>query len=166
MIRTILTLPDPLLKKVSAPVAGITPAIRSLAADLIETMNRQKNCVGIAAPQVGELVRMVIIDASRHPKHYPSCGLRVLINPRITHFSDNESTGREGCLSVPDLTANVARSTAITVEAMTIEGTPYIIKTEGFEAVVLQHEIDHLDGLLFLDRVTSLQTDVFRRRNI
>jgi peptide deformylase len=166
VIRKILTLPDPALKVISKPIPGITHVIRSLAADLIETMWTKKNCVGIAAPQVGELLRMVIVDVSRHPKNHPSHGHFVLINPLIMRFSVEKCTGREGCLSVPELTANVARSTEITVEAIGLDGKTFTIKTSGFEAIVFQHEIDHLDGLLFLDRVSSFQTDVFRRKNI
>jgi peptide deformylase len=165
VIRKIFTLPDPILKEISKPVAAISPAVRNLAMDMIETMCRQKNCVGISAPQVGELLRIVIVDVSRHPKYNPSHGLVVLINPLITDFSDEKCIGREGCLSVPSLTGNVSRSTSITVQGLSLDEKSITFKAVGFEAIVFQHEIDHLDGLLFIDRVSSLN-DVFRRRNI
>lgn len=166
MILRILTVPDPALKKTAHPVGAVTPRIRTLADDLAETMNCMKNCVGIAAPQVGESVRLIVINAGRNPRANAPDLLRVLIDPRITFFSEEKRLGREGCLSVPDLTGNVSRSTGVTVEALDPQGRPCRIAATGFEAVVLQHEIDHLDGHLFIDRVSSFQTDVFRRKNI
>lgn len=166
MILRILTVPDPALKKSAQPVGSITPRIRALADDLAETMNSMKNCVGIAAPQVGESVRLIVVNTGRNPRASAPDLLRVLINPRIIHFSDEKRLGREGCLSVPELTGNVMRSTSVMVEALDRNGCACNIAATGFDAVVLQHEIDHLDGHLFIDRVSSFQTDVFRRKNI
>ena len=156
MIREVLRHPHPLLTRAAAPIDPAAAA--PLAADLLETMRSFPRCVGIAAPQVGELVRVAVVDCSRHPKAATHHGELVLVNPVIVAASGSE-VGREGCLSIPELTANVRRATAVTVEA---EGLR--VDAEGFEARALQHELDHLDGLLFLDRVESLQADVFARR--
>jgi peptide deformylase len=127
-------------------------------------MRAHPGCVGLAAPQLGELVRLVVVDVSEHPKAPPGHhGELVLVNPRVTR-GDGAHVAREGCLSIPHLTANVRRATAIVVAARTPDGEPVEIEAEGFEARCLLHEIDHLDGILFLDRVDSLATDVFRRK--
>jgi peptide deformylase len=136
-----------------------TPAEAELAgADLVETMRSFPRCVGVAAPQIGELVRVVAVDVTDHPKATTCHGLLVLVNPRVVLASGSE-VAREGCLSIPDLTANVRRATRVVIEA-----GDRVIESEGFEARCLLHEIDHLDGILFLDRVDSLKTDVFRRK--
>jgi peptide deformylase len=106
---------------------------------------------------------MVVIDCSLALKPCANHGLLALINPVISR-SEGKRLGREGCLSIPDFTGNVVRAEKITVNAMTTNGAQTRVEAEGFEAVVLQHEIDHLDGILFLDRVSSLKTDVFRRK--
>lgn len=135
-----------------------------LADDLLETMRRFPGCVGIAANQVGELSRVVVVDLSEHPKAADANhGLLQLVNPRIT-ASEGAEVGREGCLSIPDYTANVRRALTISLEALTPAGEQLALESTGFEARCLQHELDHLDGLLFLDRVDSLGTDVFRRK--
>jgi peptide deformylase len=135
-----------------------------VAADLLDTMRAFPGCVGIAAPQIDELVRLVAVDVSGHPKAPPSAhGELVLVDPRVTRAA-GAKVAREGCLSIPHLTANVRRATEIVVEAGTPDGSAVEIESAGFEARCLLHEIDHLDGLLFLDRVDSLATDVFRRK--
>lgn len=126
-------------------------------------MRSFNRCVGIAAPQIDELVRMVAVDCSEHPKAKVNNGLLVLVNPVVVEEHGAE-VAREGCLSIPDLTANVRRATEIVVEASTPDGERLRIASEGFEARCLLHEIDHLDGLLFLDRVDSLTADVFQRK--
>jgi peptide deformylase len=117
----------------------------------------------VAAPQIGELVRIVVVDCSTHPKAAVNHGLLVLVNPVVV-AAEGSAIGREGCLSIPEITANVRRATAVVVEAADPAGAAVRIEAEGFEARALQHEIDHLDGVLILDRVASLDTDVFRRR--
>lgn len=117
------------------------------------------HCVGIAAPQLGLMARVVAVDVSEHPKAATSNGLLVLANPRIVE-REGSKVGREGCLSLPDVTANVRRATRVAVEH-----TGGTLECEGFEARCVQHELDHLDGILFLDRVESLTEDVFRRKN-
>jgi peptide deformylase len=121
-------------------------------------MRSHPGCVGLSAPQLGEPVRMIVVDVSEHPKAETSNGLLVLGNPRLVETHGSE-VAREGCLSIPDLTANVRRATRIVVEHSSGR-----VESEGFEARCLQHEIDHLDGILFLDRVESLVDDLFRRK--
>jgi peptide deformylase len=153
-VREVLLHPHPALTSRASPAADAGAVVE----DLLDTMKSFGHCVGIAAPQIGELVRVAVVDVSGHPKAPESHGLLVLVNPVIV-ASEGSEVGREGCLSIPELTANVRRATAITVEA---EGLR--VDAAGFEARAIQHEIDHLDGLLFLDRVESLDADVFRRR--
>ena len=154
MIREVLLHPHPLLTRRAEPATDPARVI----ADLLDTMRSFGHCVGIAAPQIGELVRVAVVDCTGHPKA-PEChGELVLVNPVIVEASGSK-VGREGCLSIPELTGNVRRATHITVEA---EGLR--VEAEGFEARAIQHEIDHLDGLLFLDRVESLESDVFPRK--
>ncbi len=156
-------LPDPLLKAVSRPVDHITPAIQGLIQDLIDTMRHHSRCVGLAAPQIGHLMRVAVVDVTGHPKAQRGHGLMILVNPRITACG-GFGIQREGCLSVPDLTGNVSRSVRVQIEALDASGRRWGRWVEGFEAVAIQHEVDHLDGTLFLDRVMNLRTDVFRRK--
>jgi peptide deformylase len=162
VVREVLVHPDPRLKQVARPIAP-GERVDRLAADLVETMRAGPRTVGLAAPQVAELVRVIVVDCSGHPKAPDNHGLLVLVNPVITASSGSE-IGREGCLSIPEITANVRRATEVVVEAADPQGAPLQIEAAGFEARALQHEIDHLDGVLILDRVASLDTDVFRRR--
>jgi peptide deformylase len=127
-------------------------------------MRENKKCVGLAAPQIDRPVRIIAVDVSEHPRATRHHGLLVLVNPIVVLASGSE-VAREGCLSIPDLTANVRRATDIVIEASTTDGQDRVIEAEGFEARCLLHELDHLDGVLFLDRVASLKTDVFRRKN-
>jgi peptide deformylase len=132
--------------------------------DLLDTMDAgPPRTVGIAAPQIGELVRIVTVDASRNPKYDAPNGLLVLVNPVIV-LREGEMFFREGCMSVPDYTANIRRSDHVVVEACDACRQKLTIDARGFEAVVLQHEIDHLDGILFLDRVANKTTDLFLRK--
>ncbi|MCC6207246.1 MAG: peptide deformylase [Gammaproteobacteria bacterium] len=161
-VRTVLTFPDENLKRVSDPVEVFDDALRQAVADLEETMRAGPAAVGIAAPQIGWGRRVVIIDASAKPQ-WPSHGRLVLINPEIIAW-EGSIIGREGCLSVPDYTGNVVRAERLTLEASDERGRPLRFEMEGFEARVLQHEIDHLNGLLFIDRVVSRRNDLFRRK--
>jgi peptide deformylase len=156
-VRDVLIYPNPLLKQVAAPAQAAEA--EAVGRDLVDTMGSFERCVGLAAPQLGELVRVVAVDVRGHPAAETSNGLLVLVNPRIveTHGS---VVAREGCLSIPDLTANVRRATRVVVDHA--DGD---VECEGFEARCVQHELDHLDGVLFLDRVESLVDDVFRRRS-
>ena len=155
-------MPDPALKRVCAPVEDLALAAR-VAADLVDTMEASPRCVGIAAPQIGEEVRMAVIDVSGHPKARSCAGRLVLVNPVVV-AAEGSRLGREGCLSVPDFTADVRRAERVVVEALDPAGAERRIEADAFEARCLLHEIDHLDGILFLDRVESAAA-VFRRRD-
>jgi peptide deformylase len=171
-VRDVLVLPHPALKQVARELvlvegeagASDRELLDGLARDLLETMRAHTGCVGLAAPQLGELVRMIVVDVTSHRKTTVCHGLMVLVNPVVVRSSGAE-VAREGCLSIPQLTANVRRATHIELSASTPTGEPVRVETEGFEARCLLHEIDHLDGILFLDRVDSLTTDVFRRKS-
>ena len=163
-VREVLRYPHPALKRRGRELGDDDRAeIERVAADLVDTMRSFGHCVGLAAPQLGELVRMVVVDVTEHPKAVSRNGLLLLVNPRVMR-ADGSEVAREGCLSIPDLTANVRRATSITVEATNPAGEPVTVEADSFEARCLLHEIDHLDGVLFLDRVDSLATDVFRRK--
>ena len=161
-ILDIVTIPNPILKQVSLPVEKIDYKIRTLIGNMRETMLSCSHCVGIAAVQVGVLLRIVLVDISLNPKPHHNNGFLIMINPKIT-YSSGKLKSREGCLSVPDFTGNVVRKNKIEVEYLDIEGKKQLLKTHGFESITIQHEIDHLDGFIFLDKVSSLKTDVFKR---
>jgi peptide deformylase len=161
-ILDILKLPDPRLKQISESVESFDQVLRDFIADLEETRLAGPGAVGIAAPQVGHFRRIVILDLSGRPKT-PNHGRLVLINPEITHW-EGFAMGREGCLSVPDYTGNVIRATQIRLKAQDADGVEHQYDMEGFEARAVQHELDHLDGLLFVDRVVSRRTDLYRRK--
>lgn len=163
-VRDVVTYPDRFLKRPSASVPSIGADERRLADDLVETMYASPGCVGLAAPQIGVALRAFAMDVSVMKKppadHH---GLVVMFDPELTPGTDTE-VRREGCLSVPDYTCDVARALDVTVRGTTPDGEAIEIETSGFEARALQHEIDHLDGLLILDRVASARTDVHRRQ--
>jgi len=159
----ILTIPDERLKQVSEPVTGFDDELRAFVERLELTRRHGPAAVGIAAPQVGRFQRICIVDCSNTRKPVPNHGNLVLINPEITHWEGYE-VGREGCLSVPDYTGNVIRATQIRLKAFDPYGEEHEYEMEGFEARAVQHEIDHLDGILFIDRVVSRRTDLFKRK--
>lgn len=160
-VREVARLPERVLKLVAAEVGDQVDS--ELATDLMDTMAAAPACVGLAAPQIGVSRRAFALDVSSHPKTTVCHGLVVMFDPVILETSGRK-VAREGCMSVPDLTANVARATHLVVQGRMPDGIPRVIVTEGFEARAFQHEIDHLDGLLILDRVASLATDVFQRK--
>jgi peptide deformylase len=162
-VLEILTLPDERLKQESAPVERFDAELLAFIDDLEETRRAGPGAVGIAAPQVGRFQRIVIVDVSNTRKPVPNHGHLVLVNPEITHW-DGFALGREGCLSVPDYTGNVIRAEHIRLRAQDSRGEPLAFEMEGFEARAVQHEVDHLDGLLFVDRLVSRRTDLFRRK--
>jgi peptide deformylase len=161
-ILEILKVPDPRLKQASDKVTVFDDELRQFVQDLEETMRAGPGGVGIAAPQVGRFQRIVIVDVSSRPKT-PNHGCMVLVNPEITSW-EGLKLGREGCMSVPDYTGNVIRATQIELTARDIDGNELNYSCEGFEARAVQHEVDHLDGLLFLDRLVSKRNDLFRRK--
>ena len=164
-ILPILKFPDPLLKEKSAPVVDVTPEVSGVIDDLLDTMRASPGGVGISAPQVGVLRRIVAIDvsASKRGSREENHGLLVLVNPEILAKGGRQIV-REGCMSIPDYTANIERAQWVLVDAVDREGKQVILETVGLEAVAIQHEVDHLDGILFLDRVSSIKTDLFRRK--
>jgi peptide deformylase len=164
-VRSILLYPDPILKQVAEPVAEVDETAVVVVQDLVDTMVDSGHSVGVAAPQIGVLLRIVVIDVSqsklgRDNNH----GRLEMINPEIIEKSGSKVM-REGCMSVPDYTGNVTRAEHIVVEFTDRSGQLRVIEASGFEAVAIQHELDHLDGLLFLDRVSSLKTDLYRRKS-
>lgn len=161
-VLPILTYPDERLKQISREVDVVDDRVRAFIADLEATMHAGPRGVGIAAPQVGEFRRIVIVDLSSKPKH-PNHGRLVLINPEIPQW-EGMAVGREGCLSVPDFTGNVIRAERIRIQALDEHGAQHDYELAGFEARAVQHEVDHLDGLLFLDRLVSRRNDLFARK--
>ena len=157
-VRKVLLYPDPGLKRVCDP-APVGDELATIVEDLTDTMRSFPGCVGIAAPQIGYFSRVAVIDLSAHKKAPESVhGLTVLVDPVVVSGEGSE-VAREGCLSIPQLTANVRRYVDARVD--TRDGP---MEFEAFEARCVLHEIDHLNGLLFLDRVTSLTADVFPRK--
>lgn len=161
-VLSILTYPDERLKQVSIDVDRIDDAVHAFIADLEQTMRAGPGGVGIAAPQVGDFRRIVIVDVSVKPK-IPQHGRLVLINPEILEW-EGMAVGREGCMSVPDFTGNVIRAEKIKLQALDEQGELQQYTFTGYEARAVQHEIDHLDGLLFLDRLVSRRNDLFARK--
>ncbi len=163
-VRTVLHYPARVLKGIAGPVGEIGDRERALATDLVDTMRDAPGCVGLAAPQIGVALRAFVLDVSVMKKppegHH---GLVVLFDPELL-FATGSDLKREGCMSVPDWTCDVRRATEVVVRGRTPEGGARVIEARGFEARAMQHELDHLDGLLVLDRVVSARTDVFRRK--
>jgi peptide deformylase len=163
-VRNILLYPSPLLKTGCSPADPADPAIQRLVVDLIDTMREGPGSVGVAAPQIGVTLQVCVVDVSssrlgKENNH----GLLVMLNPEITERS-GAAVMREGCMSIPDYTGDVERATEIRVHFNDDGGNSREIKASGFEAVAIQHEMDHLDGILFLDRISSLKTGLFRRK--
>jgi len=164
-VKDIVVYPDKRLKEVCKPIEKIDEDIVNKARDLLETMRFYSHSVGIASPQIGNLVRIIAVDASKNKKGQKiNHGEIVMLNPEILDWQSIIKT-REGCMSVPDYTGNVNRARKISVKYVDLEGNEQRFDTEGFEAVVIQHEIDHLDGILFIDRIISKNTDLFKRKN-
>ncbi|MDZ4185353.1 MAG: peptide deformylase, partial [Desulfuromonadales bacterium] len=152
-ICEILIYPDERLKTICTPVAQLDNDVDALIQNLVDTMLASGHSVGVAAPQIGDLRRVAVVDVSGsklgRDNHH---GLLTMINPEIISRS-GQKVMREGCMSVPDYTGNVTRAEEIVVEFLDRDGSERVIRASGFEAVAIQHELDHLDGLLFLDRV-------------
>ncbi|MFQ6013815.1 MAG: peptide deformylase [Anaerolineae bacterium] len=153
-VRPIIKSDSPTLRMRSKEVKEITPALQRLLDDMLETMRAEPG-VGLAAPQLGVLQRAIVVELPREEEE-PLSGCPIfLINPAIVEANGEEERA-EGCLSVPGYMGDVVRATQVTVEGLNRRGRPVRFKAQGFLARVLQHEIDHLDGMLFLDRLTSL----------
>lgn len=157
---TIRQFPDPILRTVSAPVKKFDRTAESLVEKLITIMRSQPGGIGIAAPQIGVLRQVAIVDVS--PK-VSGAKMLILINPKIITL-EKPAIFREGCMSLPDYTANVSRAERIHLKWQGMDSRERELVTSGLEARCIQHEIDHLNGLLFVDRVSSLKSDIFRRK--
>ncbi|HEX7165846.1 MAG TPA: peptide deformylase [Acidimicrobiales bacterium] len=161
-VRPVLQLPEPVLQRPTTPVDAIDDGVRALLDDLVDTMLASPACVGLAANQIGDGRRACVVDVTGHRKARSCHGLIVLVNPVIVATAGDE-LAREGCMSVPDLTGDVARATSVVVRGTDREGAEVEIEADAFEARALLHEVDHLDGMVFLDRVES-HAAVFRRK--
>ncbi len=159
MIREIIIWPDPVLKKVARPVDRVDDSIRRLLDDMSETMYAADG-VGLAAPQIAEAVRCIVIDTSPRQEGQK---LVHLVNPVIVR-SEGETTYTEGCLSIPGEAEEVERAAKVWVRALDYSGQPFELECEGLLAIAAQHEIDHLEGTLFVDHLSSLKRELIRRR--
>lgn len=164
-IKEVLLYPDPRLKEICRKIEQIDATVDSLLHDLVDTMVAAGHSVGIAAPQIGDTRRAAVVDVAKSKlgKKQKNHGLLQMVNPVILEKAGDQVV-REGCMSVPDYTGNVNRAERIVVQFLDREGQLQVIRAEGFEAIAIQHELDHLDGHLFLDRISSLKTDLFRRK--
>lgn len=153
-VRRVVLLPEPVLSAPAAPVGPVDDAAVALAQDLFDTMRAAPHCVGLAAPQIGVGRSAFVVDVTGHPKARSCHGAFVLFDPRVVS-ADGPQVAREGCMSVPDLTGDVARATRLTVTGTGLDGAPLELEVDAFEARAVQHELDHLHGLVFLDRVAG-----------
>jgi len=158
-VLEIVQYPDPVLRAKAKPVGEITPELQKLIDDMVETMYAAPG-VGLAAPQVGVSLRLAVIDVSSREESLP---LIVLINPVFT-LKEGEFVEEEGCLSVSDFNADISRYEKVCVRATDRDGKAYELEAEGLLAKALQHEIDHLDGLLILDHVSPLKRELYKRK--
>ena len=158
-VLNICKYPDPVLRQKAKPIDNVDGKIRKLIDDMVETMYDAPG-IGLAANQVGKLLRLVVIDLQK-PDYEQ--GLVVLVNPEIVS-AEGEIVYEEGCLSVPEFFANVKRYDEVTVRAVDRDEKPVEIRASGLLAVVLQHEIDHLEGRLFIDKIGSVSREIFKRK--
>lgn len=160
-LRDVLHFPDPQLKQLSQPIEKVTDEIRQLAADMCEVMYDEPG-IGLAAPQVGEAMRLIVVDTEWNEEGGERNPI-VAVNPQLTDAA-GKVTWNEGCLSVPDYTADVVRSETITLRAHSLDGDEIVIAAEGLQAICFQHEIDHLDGVLFIDRISRLKRSLYVKK--
>lgn len=169
MLLEILKYPDPFLKTKAAPVKNIDEETRKLVSDMIETMYHAKG-IGLAATQIGVDKRIAVLDVpdrklddDEEKEYQKGKNLIVLINPEIVEASGYVKY-EEGCLSLPGMTSDVERASNLLVRSLDIEGKPISFSADGLFAIALQHEIDHLDGILFIDRISRLKRDIIKRK--
>jgi peptide deformylase len=155
VLRHIITLPDPKLRLVSRKIERVDDGLRKLIDDMIETMHDAPG-IGLAGIQIAEPIRLTVIDVAK--KEEPPQP-QVFVNPEIVWSSDQRSTYEEGCLSIPEYYAEVERPASVRVRALDRNGQDREVLAEGLLATVLQHEIDHLDGILFIDHISKLKRD-------
>jgi len=155
-IKPLIILPDPVLRQVSRPLETVDSRVLKLADDMLDTMYDAPG-IGLAAIQVGEPLRLLVIDVAKEEEGKKP---QVFINPEIVASSDTRSTYEEGCLSIPGYYAEVERPADITVKYLDRDGKEQVLAAEGLLATCLQHEIDHLDGVLFIDHISRLKRDM------
>ena len=160
-IRPILIHPDPRLKTRCAPVTDITDELRTAAEDMLETMYDAPG-VGLAGPQVGLMQRILVMDCIKDPEAEPRP--MVLMNPEVTWSSDEQNTYEEGCLSIPEQYADVTRPAEVKVRWLSLDGSTQEEHFDGLWATCVQHEIDHLNGKLFIDYLTPLKRQLITRK--
>ena len=154
-IREIIILPDKQLRLVSKPVEKVTAEVRKLADDMFETMYDAPG-IGLAAIQVGVPARVVTMDLSKKEDHSEPA---VFINPEIVWSSEDKSVYEEGCLSIPDIHEDVERPARVKIRYLDLDGKPWEAEAEGLFATCIQHEVDHLNGVLFIDHISKLKRD-------
>jgi len=159
-LRDIIILPDKRLRLVSDPVDKITPEIKTLVADMLETMYDAPG-IGLAAIQVGVPLRVVTMDLSKKEDEKEP---RVFINPEISWWSDDPNVYEEGCLSIPDVHEDVERPARVKVRYLDLDGKPWEAEADGLFATCIQHEVDHLNGVLFIDYISKLKRDYIVRK--
>ncbi|WP_438750533.1 peptide deformylase [Pararhizobium sp. O133] len=159
-IKPLIILPDPILRQLSKPVETIDADVRRLADDMLETMYDAPG-IGLAAIQIGIPRQMLVIDVAKEGEDKQPL---VFINPKILTSSDERSVYEEGCLSIPDYYAEVERPAEITVEYLDLEGKQLTAKADGLLATCLQHEVDHLNGVLFIDHISKLKREMVIRK--
>jgi peptide deformylase len=162
-LRSIITIPDPRLRLVSAPVLGVDGTIRALMDDMLETMYAAPG-VGLAAIQIGEQKRVIVLDVAKREEEKAAPQPLCLANPEIIWSSVEISTYQEGCLSVPDVYEDVERPARVRARYLDHEGRVQEIDAQGILATCLQHEIDHLNGILFFDRISRLKRELLLKR--
>ena len=155
-IKPLIILPDPILRQVSKPVERVDGDLRKLADDMLDTMYDAPG-IGLAAIQIGEPLRMLVIDLAKEDE---TPAPQVFINPEVLDSSDARSVYEEGCLSIPDYYAEVERPASVRVKYLDRDGKLQEIEAEGLMATCLQHEIDHLNGVLFIDHISKLKRDM------
>ncbi len=160
-LRPVLLFPDPRLKRVSAPVEDVTDGLRELAADMIDVMYDEPG-IGLAAPQVAEAIRMVVMD-TEWTEEGNDRDAQVIINPEILE-REGSVIWTEGCLSVPDFQAEVERAARVKVRYIDLEGKEHVEDCDDLRAVCFQHENDHLDGVLFVDRISRLKRGLYTKK--
>ncbi|RIY02825.1 peptide deformylase [Aureimonas flava] len=160
-VKPLVILPDPILRRQSEPVLRVDDAVRRFVDDMLETMYDAPG-IGLAAIQVGEPLRIVTIDLSKEDDAEKSP--QVFLNPEILRASDERSVYEEGCLSIPDYYAEVERPAGVTVRYLGLDGQTHEAEADGLLATCLQHEIDHLNGVLFIDHISKLKRDMVIRK--
>ena len=158
--KQILTIPDPLLRKVSEPVTSVNTEVKNLLDDMLETMYAAPG-IGLAAVQVGVLKRIIVIDLSKDGEKKDPL---FIINPEITYKSDELISYEEGCLSIPNQFAEVKRPSSCKVNYLDYDGKKREINADGLLATCIQHEVDHLNGVLFIDHLSKLKKDLILKK--